>query len=144
MLAAAEAEVGFQNRILFSTEELKVLRHEHPPVDRDADPSYPVTEYSALMHSPCHPELDGYFGSTSGDPVVMRYTFELEATTFDHLDTALEALNQRVMDSVLAGVFPGVCDPDRPSITDVEISTKVTGFFFSPESLSLSGKHCIV
>ena len=67
------------------------------------------------MISPCKPERDGYFGSTSGNPTMIQYGFEIESIINRSADItdALDAIRERVMDVILSYSFPTICTLDR-------------------------------
>ena len=136
LLVIVDGDVAKPPPLLLSKEELIHTRHDHPPLDKTADPAYPTSKFSSLMTSPCRPEDDGYFGSTVGTPLVMGYMFELETRSFQKLDLVLEALNENLADTIISGVFPRVCDPERGT---AEARTKVSGFHFTTEKLDMRG-----
>jgi hypothetical protein len=86
-------------------------RHNVPPERKHAQILYPQSIESANMISPCKPERDGYFGSTSGIPTILQYGFEMESiisSTTDIAD-ALEIIRERIMDVLLSYSFPTIC-----------------------------------
>ena len=90
-------------------------RHNIPPVRKHAQVIYPQSQESADMISPCKPERDGYFGSTSGSPTMIQYGFEIESIINRSADItdALDAIRERVMDVILSYSFPTICTLDR-------------------------------
>jgi hypothetical protein len=117
-------------------------RHNIPPARKHAQILYPQSLESADMISPCKPERDGYFGSTSGNPTVIQYGFEIESIIHGSTDIAdaLDAIRERMMDVILSYTFPTICTLDRDLSTTNSNRTsliykidKVTGFLFEDD-----------
>jgi hypothetical protein len=84
-------------------------RHNQPPDPKPANQNFPITKFSDLMQSTCRPETCGYFGSTAGNPAVIEYGFQLETTLFADITQILEAIEEQVIDTLLAKTFPDIC-----------------------------------
>ena len=120
-------------------------RHNTPPIQKHAQIIYPQSQESAQMISPCKPERDGYFGSTSGKPIILQYGFEMESIINSSTDItdALDAIREHIMDVILSYTFPTICTWDRDLSTPnnnnnnqtVFISkiASVTGFHFEDD-----------
>lgn len=112
-------------------------------MDITADTSYPRTEMSALMQSPCRPEENGYFGATYGIPSKLYYEFEIESRRGTDLSQAILVVEEHLMDVVLAVTFPTICsyegDGRPPAKKDQDVV--ITGFRFGREELDLSSKY---
>lgn len=67
------------------------------------------TSILSFMSSPCRPEADGYFGSTSGTPLEIQYGFELETEDEENVEYLLEEIQEQVVDVVLSTTFPNLC-----------------------------------
>jgi hypothetical protein len=71
----------------------------------------------SLSSSPCLPEIDGYFGATSGTPLMIQYKFELvmvrktvpASQTTDDIVSALNIIHQTIIRTVIAQTFPSIC-----------------------------------
>ena len=113
-------------------EELIKSRHFQDYPDYHAEVSFPVSGFSQFMTSQCHPEANGYFGSTSGQPLVVQYGFEMEFTDLIDAERALGVINDHVMDQVLSDTFPSICAATRRQLSSSSTvtSSKVTGFAF--------------
>jgi hypothetical protein len=114
-------------------------RHSIPPPDQVADKKFPRTENSLLMSTPCHPEADGYFGGTSGEPVSLQYGFLMETAIHGNIHTALQAIDEFVMDSILSNIFPEICG-DKRRLAEINESGRATGFKFNSESIDMERK----
>lgn len=66
-------------------------------------------KFMALMESPCRPESDGYFGATSGVPMVVTYQFQMESKPLSNVKKILDMLGDTVTDSILSQAFPKMC-----------------------------------
>jgi hypothetical protein len=116
-------------------------RHNIPPIQKHAQISYPTSQESADMISPCKPERDGYFGSTSGHPTMIQYGFELESIINRSADItdALDAIREHVIDVILSYSFPTICPWNRdltaPTGRNHHSYTidSVTGFHFEDD-----------
>ena len=115
-------------------------------MDVTADTSYPRTELSELMQSPCRPEENGYFGATYGIASKLFYEFEIESRRGTELSQAIMVIEEHLMDVVLAVTFPTICSyegdgrPPAKKTQDVVIS----GFRFGREELDMSRKYFAV
>ncbi|CAB9517226.1 expressed unknown protein [Seminavis robusta] len=76
--------------------------------ERNVKPMYDMTQLQ-YMSSPCRPETDGYFGSTSGTPLEIQFGFELETEDEDPVEFLLEEIQEQVVDVVLSTTFPNLC-----------------------------------
>jgi hypothetical protein len=114
-------------------------RHSTPPPDHDANPEFPQTKATLLMKTPCRPEVDGYFGGTYGRPVLLQYGFLMETSIHGDIDTALQAIDEFVMDTILSNVFPEVCDSQR-RLNSVAEKGRATGFKFNSETIDMDRK----
>ena len=86
------------------------------------------TEFMALMESPCRPEYDGFFGSTSGEPLEVQYGFRLDTPPFSTIMDLLDVVEDRVVDSILSHSFPAQCGYRRRELQR-KLST-ASGFRF--------------
>lgn len=89
-----------------------------------------------LMQSPCLPDSNGYFGGTSGMPLVMEYGYEMEFAPRTDTSSALQIIRQYILDQVLSTSFPEVCSITtnrKLSQGDVQVQGKMTGFQFLKE-----------
>jgi hypothetical protein len=136
-LAAVDNGI-FEHRQLGLLEE----RHFFPPIDKTADATYPKSKSSSLMLSPCRPETNGYFGATSGAPLVVQYGFELETKANGNVDNALGSIGDHVMDTILSTAFPEICGFSRRLNNNNETPKvpKLTGFQFNNEVIDTSCK----
>jgi hypothetical protein len=140
-------------------------RHNFPPKARPIQKGEVVTSYSHLMtENMCRPQQNGYFGSTSGTPMIIEYGFELEMTIFANTGQVLDAINEYIETQVLSSAFPTICAGmgrrvlETTVIDEIKDSTnrhlgsfqggipqsskgdQVTGFQFSQEVLEPSCK----
>jgi hypothetical protein len=93
---------------LFSHRRLDMSFHLSEPSVRDVKPMFDTTHFQ-FMASPCRPETDGYFGSTSGTPLEIQFGFELETEDEDNVEFLLEEVEQQIIDVVLSTAFPNLC-----------------------------------
>jgi hypothetical protein len=90
-------------------DEMMVVKQSLPD-EINVDPRSTYNEkFMALMNSPCRPELDGYFGATSGDSIRIQYGFELEIEPLSDILTLLDVLENVVVDAILTNTFPEMC-----------------------------------
>jgi len=115
-------------------------RHSQPYEDKKADFSYPKSQFSALMQSPCRPETSGYFGATMGRPKIIQYGFEIETSVQTDIEKALSIIDEHVMDSVLVHTFPSVCGFRRRLNPNIDEPVRVTGFHFDEEMIDMNRK----
>lgn len=116
-------------------------RHNIPPIQKHAQISYTTSQESEYMISPCKPERDGYFGSTSGPPTIIQYGFEMESIINRSADItdALDTIREHVMDVLLSYTFPTICAWSRELTTSSSSSShnytvnSVTGFHFEDD-----------
>ena len=96
--------------------------YEEPPKEIDVEAKATYDEgYMALMRSPCRPEHDGYFGSTSRQPIEIQYGFQMETTPLAHIQGILEVVEDFVVDEVLVNIFPHMCGyRRRDEVTEAE------------------------
>ena len=87
---------------------LDLLFHMSAPMERNVDAFWDTTQLQ-FMSSPCRPETDGYFGSTSGTPFEIQYGFELETEDEENVEFLLEEIQEQVVDIVLSTTFPNLC-----------------------------------
>jgi hypothetical protein len=116
-----------------------LTRHSVPPPDQKADPGFPRTAKTLLMTTPCHPEGDGYFGGTSGQPITLQYGFLMETAIHGDIHTALQAIDEFVMDSILTNIFPEVCG-DKRRLQNIFETGRATGFKFDSETIDMERK----
>jgi hypothetical protein len=91
--------------------DLARQRHNRPPIQKHAQIMYPVSHESEYMLSPCKPESDGYFGSTSGVATVLQYGFEMESSRNTvNIGDALDTIGEYVIDTIVSSTFPSVCN----------------------------------
>jgi len=96
--------------------------HNLPPPERNTNPAqtydYDNSKYKLMEHTPCRPENDGYFGSTSGEkPLDLQYGFEMESNYGDEMngdsrikdDELLQAMQEHIIEQVLIKFFPDLC-----------------------------------
>ena len=89
------------------------------------------------MKSPCRPELDGYFGGTSGQPVELQYGFMIEGKPLAEVEHIVETVKERLMDEILSLSFPAICGYSDYSSKEEDNSgnskavTPANGFKFS-------------
>jgi hypothetical protein len=115
-------------------------RHSVPPLDQVADKKFPrSTDKTFRMSTPCHPEADGYFGGTSGQPVILKYGFLMETAIHGDIHTALQVIDEFVMDSILSNTFPEVCG-DKRRLSETNESGRATGFKFESEAIDMERK----
>jgi hypothetical protein len=127
-------------------------RHNAPPSRKRVEEEKDTSRFSYYMVSDCKPRATGYFGSTGGEPLVLEYGFELEATLFATMDKVLNIVNNRIMDGVIANTFSGMCgihsrrrllgeDSSLPGEAAIRSSSRVTGFKFNNAQVESSSKH---
>ena len=109
---------GSERRFLRSDQsdhaEGKELQMIIAPKEIDVDPLSTYNEkFMALMNSPCRPEYDGFFGATSGDPVHVQYGFKVEVQPLSAIMDILDAIEDKIVDSILQSSFPGMCGLHR-------------------------------
>eukprot|EP00527_Entomoneis_sp_CCMP2396_P003097 CAMPEP_0198138764 /NCGR_PEP_ID=MMETSP1443-20131203/2168_1 /TAXON_ID=186043 /ORGANISM="Entomoneis sp., Strain CCMP2396" /LENGTH=433 /DNA_ID=CAMNT_0043800691 /DNA_START=19 /DNA_END=1316 /DNA_ORIENTATION=- len=117
-------------------------RHSAPFERRKADTAYPTTATTMLMLSPCRPDFNGYFGSTSKKgSTTFEYNFELDTSTGGDtkIDKILRVVDDAVMDAALAHTFPAICAfQEQQQRLDTGSRHSITGFYFGDEK---STKH---
>lgn len=91
-----------------SHRRLDLSFHLSKATERDVFPTYDTTQLQ-FMSSPCRPETDGYFGSTSGTPLDIQFGFELETEDEENVEFLLEEIQEQVVDIVLSTTFPSLC-----------------------------------
>jgi len=108
----------------------KKIRHfsdEQPQeIDVEAKDTYDSSA-SRFMHSPCRPEKDGFFGSTSGTPTQVEFGFLMEAKPLADIDGLMDVVHEYLMDEVLIHVFPSVCGFSKRRN---ERRLSISGFWF--------------
>jgi hypothetical protein len=112
-------------------------------METTADASYPRTEISELMESPCRPETNGYFGATYGFPSKIKYEFELESRQGTDIDEVLMIIDEHVMDVVLSKTFPSICSYDgtgNAAVLEKSNEIAITGFKFTKDELDMGRK----
>jgi hypothetical protein len=114
-------------------------RHADPPPEHEADMAFPASSATLLMSTPCHPETDGYFGGTSGQPITIKYGFLMETAIHGDIHTALQAIDEFVMDSILSNIFPEVCG-DQRRLQNINERGRATGFKFNSETIDMERK----
>lgn len=116
-LSSGEIKIGpreGQKRLLRSDQidrtEGKELQIMVAPEEIDVDPLSTYNEnFMALMSSPCRPEYDGFFGATSGDPIQIQYGFKVEVQPLSAIMDILDAIEDKIVDSILQSTFPEMC-----------------------------------
>lgn len=108
-------------------------RHYVPPPVKQVAIQFPVYKNTELMVSPCRPEIDGYFGATAGEPVILEYAFSMDSYENANIDDALEHVREYVMDLIAGAVFPKTCKSRDLQVREVQLVGKVTGFRFDLE-----------
>ena len=93
---------------IFSHRRLDMSFHMSGPSERDVKPMFDTTHLQ-YMSSPCRPESDGYFGSTSGTPLEIQFGFEMETEDEENVESLLEEIQEQVVDVVLSTAFPNLC-----------------------------------
>lgn len=89
------------------------------PQEINVDPLSTYNEkFMTLMNSPCRPELDGFFGATSGDAIRVEYQFRVEVQPLSAIMDILDAIEDRVVDSILQSSFPEMCGLGRTENSD--------------------------
>lgn len=84
------------------------------PQEINVDPKLTYNKkFMALMNSPCRPEVDGYFGATSGDPIRLQYAFQMEVEPLSQVMKLLDVIEDRIVDSILMNTFPQTCGMRR-------------------------------
>ena len=140
----------------FHNRRLDMSFHMSQPIERDVSPTYD-TEQLQFMSSPCRPESDGYFGSTSGTPLEIQYGFEMETEDEDNVDSLLEEVQEQIVDVVLAAAFPNLCGYRRrlertrhlsmrgltSHESELKAKPRTTGFKFGMDLEERSGTCCI-
>lgn len=114
----------------FADASLADTRHYVPPPVKHVAIQFPVYKSSELMVSPCRPEIDGYFGGTSGQPIILEYAFSMDSYENANIDDALEQVREYVMDLVVGAVFPKTCKTRDLQVRELQLVGKVTGFRF--------------
>ena len=89
-----------------------------------APPSTFDTSETQYMSSPCRPEYDGYFGSTSGTPFEIQYGFEMETEDEQNVDFLLEEIHEQIIDNVLSSSFPNLCGFRRREYRERHLSVR--------------------
>ena len=89
--------------------QLDMSFHLSQQYERNVDPTNYDTTLLQKMSSPCRPEYDGYFGSTSGVPFEIQYGFEMETEDEQNVDYLLEEIHEQIIDVVLSSSFPNLC-----------------------------------
>jgi len=106
-------------------------RHFVAPLDKTAEIDYSKSVESALMLSQCHPEADGFFGGTFGEPAIFLYAFAMDSFVNADIASALEAVREHVIDTLVVNTFPDVCSYRELSKNKNKLDGRVTGFKFS-------------
>lgn len=127
-----------------SHRRLDISFHKSKPHERNVVPLYDTTQLQ-FMSSPCRPENDGYFGSTSGTPLEIQFGFELETEDEENVEFLLEEIQEQVVDVVLSTTFPNLCGYRRrergrhlmrglstlSSESQLKAKPRTTGFHFA-------------
>lgn len=80
------------------------------PEEIDVDPLSTYNgKFMSLMNSPCRPEYDGFFGATSGEPIRVQYGFKVEVQPLSAIMDILDAIEDKIVDSILQSSFPKMC-----------------------------------
>lgn len=100
----------FRHRRLNGDDPNPVSDHLDGASERNVWPNQTYdTSTNELMSSPCRPEDDGYFGSTSGIPLDIQFGFEMETEDDDNVEYLLEEIGEQIVDVVLSTTFPNLC-----------------------------------
>lgn len=92
----------------------KELEIKNTPKELNVDPRSTYNEkFMALMSSPCRPEYDGFFGATSGEPIRIQYGLQVEVQPLSAIMDILEAIEDKIVDSILQSSFPETCGLQR-------------------------------
>lgn len=84
------------------------------PKEINVDPLSTYNDnFMTLMKSPCRPELDGFFGATSGEAIRVDYQFRAEVQPLSAIMDILDAIEDRIVDSILQSSFPEMCGLGR-------------------------------
>lgn len=145
----------FRHRRLAVYKVGEIRDHNPPPPIRTADvmSSFDKSILS-LMSSPCRPEADGYFGSTSGIPLDIQFGFEMETEDEENVEYLLDEIQEQIIDVALSSAFPNLCGFRRRKerarhlgmrgLSKVEAQLKakprITGFKFAMDLQEKSGK----
>lgn len=106
-----------------SHRRLDISFHKSKPHERNVVPLYDTTQLQ-FMSSPCRPENDGYFGSTSGTPLEIQFGFELETEDEENVEFLLEEIQEQVVDVVLSTTFPNLCGYRRRELRGRHLSMR--------------------
>ena len=124
--------------------------------ERDVDGKNYDTTLMQHMSSPCRPEYDGYFGSTSGTPFEIQYGFEMETEDEQNVDYLLEEIHEEIIDVVLSNSFPNLCGFRRRELhensvrglttreSQLKAKPRTTGFRFGKDLKDRQSKHYFV
>lgn len=153
--ASQSSDIGFSPH-----RRLGIEIHLSQTTERHVDKTYDTSTY-LLMASPCRPEKEGYFGSTSGTPLEIQFGFEMETEDGDKVQHLLNEIEQKIVDVMLSTTFPNLCGFRRLiesnrhllstfrslSITEesqLKATPHITGFFFGSDIQDRSGMFCCV
>jgi hypothetical protein len=136
-----------------SRRRLDMSFHTSRAAERDVEPMFDTTQFQ-FMASPCRPEMDGFFGSTSGTPMEIQFGFEMETEDEDNVESLLEEIEEQIIDVVLSAAFPNLCGYRRRQARARHLSMRglsslesalaaqprTTGFKFGSEMDQRAGK----
>jgi hypothetical protein len=151
-LSSSEENSSFHRR-------LNIGYHLSQSFERDVDVWYDKSKTS-LMSSPCRPEDDGYFGSTSGTPMEFQFGFELETEDDENVEYLLDAVQEQLVDVILSSTFPNLCGYRRReertrllsamrglSTYDSKLKSakpRITGFHFGEDIQERTGTYSVL
>lgn len=153
-IAGAVLLIGTQTDSAFSSRRrLDMSFHLSQLHERDVDSLNYDTTLLQHMSSPCRPEYDGYFGSTSGTPFEIQYGFEMETEDEQNVDYLLEEIHEQIIDVVLSNSFPNLCGFRRRELQEnnvrglstresqLKAKPRTTGFRFGKDLKDRQSKH---
>jgi hypothetical protein len=92
--------------------QMMALKNLPQEINVDAKLTY-NDKFMPMMTSSCRPEVDGFFGATSGEPLRIQYGFQIETEPLSQVRNILDFIEDRIVDSILINTFPIMCGPHR-------------------------------
>ena len=84
------------------------------PQEINVDPKKTYnSQFMPTMTSSCRPEVDGFFGATSGDYIKVQYGFQVETQPLSQINNVLNVVKDHIVDSILINTFPEMCGSRR-------------------------------